>query len=52
VGAHADPARERIELIDDPVQLNVELRHEAETRESTLLLLMRFTETLVRVRSG
>jgi Glycosyl transferase family 2 len=37
-----------IELIDDPVQLNFELRYEAETREDTLLLLMRFTETLVR----
>lgn len=37
-----------IELNDDPVHLEVELRYEAETREDTLPLLMRFTEALVR----
>jgi hypothetical protein len=41
-----------IELIDDPVQISFELRYEAETREETLALLMRFTETLVRGQSG
>jgi hypothetical protein len=41
-----------IELIEDPVQLSFELRYEAETRQDTLPLLMRFTETLLRQGTG
>jgi hypothetical protein len=41
-----------IELIEDPVQLSFELRYEAETHQDTLLLLMRFTETLLRQGTG
>jgi Glycosyl transferase family 2 len=37
-----------IELVDDPVPLDAELRYGAETRGDTLQRLMRFTETLVR----